>query len=276
MITSTDYQRIETAIRFLETRYQDQPSLDEVADIAGLSPYHFQRLFKRWAGVSPKRFLQYLTVNHARHALRDGSSVLDTTYETGLSGPGRLHDLFVAVDAMTPGEFKSGGAGLEIRYGVHETPFGNALIGVTERGVCGLEFVPDGEASLDRFRRHWPRARWDRDGEHTAAVIHRIFGNARERRPVTLLLRGTNFQLKVWEALLAIAPGTVTSYSDLAVAINRPRAERAVASAVAANLVAYLIPCHRVIRKDGTLGGYRWGVDRKRTMLAWEQARLTA
>jgi AraC family transcriptional regulator of adaptative response/methylated-DNA-[protein]-cysteine methyltransferase len=269
---SRDYGRIERAISYLEEHYQDQPELDEVARAAGLSAAHFQRMFKRWAGVSPKRFVQYLTLDHARRCLADSASVLDASFEAGLSGPGRLHDLFVTYEAMTPGDYKAGGSGVEIAYGVHPSPFGPCFIGETERGVCALGFAEEGamDAPLADFAGRWPNARFRADEKHTAATAARIFGAARGR--LSLDLRGTNFQLKVWEALLRIPPGAVVSYDALAGALDKPRAARAVGSAVAANPVSYLIPCHRVIRKSGRFHNYYWGPERKRAMLAWEAA----
>lgn len=271
-----DYRRIEAVIRFLESKAGEQPSLQEAARAVGLSEFHLQRLFRRWAGVSPKRFLQYLTVQHAKHALRDGLSVLATAYEAGLSGPGRLHDLFVAVEAVTPGAYKALGSGLEVRYGLAPTPFGECLVAVTDRGVCGLEFVTDAdrEGAFDRLRRAWPGARLVESSAAARSIIERIFGPAAGRRePITLFLKGTNFQLKVWQALLQIPSGAATSYGALAEAIDQPSAARAVGSAVGRNPIAYLIPCHRVLRESGTFGDYRWGAERKRAMLGWEAAR---
>lgn len=268
----TEYERIERAIRYLESHASEQPGLDEVAAAAGLSPFHFQRLFRRWAGVSPKRFLQLLTVEHAKHLLAGSASVLDAAFEAGLSGPGRLHDHFVTLEAVSPGEYKHGGAGLEIRHGVHPSPFGLALVGETDRGVCALAFVDRGgePAALDWLRSSWPEARLAADPAATRATVRRIF----ERRgPTPLLVSGTNFQVQVWRALLAIPPGRVCSYGRLARAVGRPGAARAVGAAVGANRISYLIPCHRVIRAVGALGGYRWGTRRKRAMLAWESAR---
>ncbi len=271
-----DYRRIEAVIRFLEGHAGEQPSLREAAAAVGLSEFHLQRLFRRWAGVSPKRFLQYLTVQHAKEVLREGRSVLATAYETGLSGAGRLHDLFVAVEAVTPGEYKEFGEDVVIRYGFAPSPFGDCLIAVTDRGVCGLEFVVEGGrgAPVERLERTWPGARLIHHRATAASYVNRIFGLAAGRtEPITLLLKGTNFQLKVWRALLQIAPGAATSYEALAEAIHRPTAARAVGNAVGKNPIAYLIPCHRVLHKSGDLGGYHWGSARKQAILGWEGAR---
>ena len=272
-----DYNRIEKAILFLEENYHRQPELREVAQSVNLSEFHFQRLFRRWAGISPKRFVQFLTVEHAKKLLGEAHSVLDATYDAGLSSPGRLHDLFVNIEAMTPGEFKARGAGLHINYGYHANPFGECLLCVTDRGICGLGFVDEGgRAQLLRdFKSRWPHARWEENARVTQPYINRIFSgeNRNGARPITLLLRGTNFQIKVWEALLRIPMGTVVPYEDLAVKVCSARAARAVGGAVGKNPIAFLIPCHRVIRKAGGIGGYHWGTARKRAMLAWEAAR---
>ncbi len=273
-----DYARIAAAIRYLDAHQASQPSLDAVAAHLHLSPWHFQRLFARWAGISPKRFVQYLTVDHARTLLAQTSNVLDASLESGLSGPGRLHDLFVHVEAVTPGEYKSGGQGLAIRYGFHLSPFGRCLLAVTERGICGLVFVEDvpgsAEAALASLRTRWPAATLLRDEAATARVMESIFpaDALAEPRPVHLLLKGTNFQLKVWEALLRVPAGGVTTYATVAQTIQQPAAARAVGSAVGANAIAYLIPCHRVIRKSGIVEGYRWGTVRKKAILGWEAA----
>jgi len=262
-----DYQRIERAIVFLDAHAPRRPSLDEAAAHVGLSPYHFQRLFQRWAGTSPKRFLQYLTAGHAQECLRDARTVLDTTLDIGLSSPGRLHDLLVSVCAVTPGEVRRLGEGLRIQYGVHETPFGRARLAVTPRGITSLEFVDQTPAS--NLAEQWPRAELVHDPDATAVWIERIFSRSGS---LPVLLRGTNLQLRVWEALLRIPEGTVVSYGSLAGALGKPTAARAVAGAVAKNPIAYLIPCHRVLRATGAIGGYRWGTARKRAMLAHELA----
>ena len=277
--TSLDYRRIALAIRFLDAHVVEQPSLEEVAREIGLSPFHAQRLFTRWAGISPKRFLGLLTVGHAKAALQAGESVLDASYEVGLSGPSRLHDLFVGFEAMTPGEYKQQGARLTIRYGIHPTRFGEALLLATERGICGLSFVDgDPEEALAEARTAWPLSQLVHDPAATGALVRQLFDGAGDGAgaPPQLLLKGTNFQVKVWSALLRVPPGRVVSYLDLASAIGQPRAVRPVANALAHNPVGYLVPCHRVIRATGALGDYRWGQTRRRALLAWESAQAEA
>lgn len=274
-MSASDYRLIEQAIRFLGDNVRRQPELREVAASVGLSEFHFQRLFQRWAGVSPKRFLQFQTAQEAKRVLRQAGDLLDASYGSGLSGPGRLHDLIVNVDAVTPGEYKRGGAGLVISWGVHASPFGDCLLGVTPRGVCALEFLrPETRAeALARLRASWEHAELRHAPQPTAAVAARIFGpHAHRQAPLAVLVKGTNFQIKVWEALLRIPSGAVTSYGRLARSVGQPRAARAVGSAVAANPIAYLIPCHRVIRGTGAFGDYRWGAVRKRVLLSAELA----
>jgi AraC family transcriptional regulator of adaptative response/methylated-DNA-[protein]-cysteine methyltransferase len=273
-----DYERVASSIRFLEERSGDDPSLDEIAAQVELSPYHFERLFKRWAGTTPKRFLQCLRVEHAKQLLRDSRSVLDASLEAGLSGPSRLHDLFCTLEAVTPGEFKKGGEGLEIRHAVHSTPFGNCFVASTERGICRLGFCDrEGEATevLGALRSEWPRAQLVEDHGGTRPLIERVFRGPGQgsRGPLHLFVRGTNFQVQVWRALLAIPDGHLLSYQDVARGLGRPSASRAVASAIAANPVAVLIPCHRVLRSSGAISGYRWGPERKRALIAYEAAR---
>ena len=271
-----DYRRIEQAIAYLDEHALEQPSLDDVAEHIGLSSYHFQRLFKSWAGVSPKRFLQYLTIENAKNLLRESTSVLDTALDVGLSGPSRLHDLFVSVEAMTPGEFKAQGKDLVISYGFHTTPFGECLLAVTPRGICRLAFVdpetrPD---ALDELQMSWQEATIVENHSAGKDAIKTIFGQTcgRAQTPIKVLLRGTNFQVKVWEALLRIPEGSVVSYGSLANAIGRPKAHRAVGTAAGHNPIGYLIPCHRVLRANGEIGGYHWGTTRKRAILAREAA----
>jgi len=271
-----DYERIEKAIQFLTENYHQQPSLEAVARSVNLSEYHFQRLFRRWAGISPKRLVQFLTLEHAKKALEESRSVLDASYDAGLSSPSRLHDLFVNAEAMTPGAFKSKGAGLEISYGFHPSPFGECLLTVTERGICGLGFVADGgrAQALKDFKQRWPAAEFQENPQKTRIYVDRIF-NSKKRNgahPVKLLLLGTNFQIKVWEALLRVPPGSVVSYEDLARRLGKPAASRAVGSAVGRNPISFLIPCHRAIRKMGITGDYHWGAARKKAILAWEAA----
>ncbi|WP_413204618.1 bifunctional transcriptional activator/DNA repair enzyme AdaA [Rhodospirillum sp. A1_3_36] len=276
---SRDYERMARAIAWLDAHALDQPDLDAVAAAVHLSPYHFQRLFTRWTGLSPKRFLGCLTLTEAKRVLAETGNVLDTALDLGLSGPSRLHDLFVTHEAMSPGEMKSGGAGLSIRYGVHDGPFGAVLPLITERGLCGLHFLDPcepgsvGEA-LEEAQAKWPKARFLADPEATAPVVAALFpaGGGKPRGTVKLLLSGTNFQVKVWEAALRVPPGALVSYQAIARAIGKPKAVRAVGNALGANSIALLIPCHRVIRGTGALGDYRWGQTRKRVIQAWEQA----
>lgn len=271
--SSEDYLRIEQAIHYLENHYREQPSLEEVAANIGLSEFHFQRLFTRWAGVSPKRFLQFLTKEGAKDLLSRSENLLDTTHQVGLSSLGRLHDLFVTTEAVTPGEYKTRGEGVTIRYGIHLTPFGKCLIGLTERGICHLGFVEGSEGqAIDNFVGEWEEARLLEDYRSTAALVEPIFDLRYNTRikPLNLHLRGTNFQLKVWEALLQIPAGSVTTYEGVARRIGQPNASRAVGSAVGHNPIAVLIPCHRVIRKVGEFGNYRYGAHRKKALLAME------
>jgi AraC family transcriptional regulator, regulatory protein of adaptative response / methylated-DNA-[protein]-cysteine methyltransferase len=270
---SRDYRRIERAIAFIEQNRERRPDLAEISRAAGLSEFHFQRLFSRMVGISPKKYAQYLTKEAARALLDESGNLLDSSLDVGLSGPGRLHDLFVTCEAVTPGEYKSRGRGLDIRYGFHPTPFGEALLALTDRGICALFFAGEGErrAALDRLREDWSNAHCAVDQAATGAVARRIFAPvASAKGPLTLYLRGTNFQVKVWEALLSIPPGRLTTYERIARSIGAPQALRAVGAAVGRNPVAFVIPCHRVIRKSGDLGGYHWGVERKRLILAWE------
>ena len=278
VVTPADYERVERAIRYLETRFREQPSLGELARECGVSEFHFQRMFTRLVGISPKRFLQYQTISHARGLLARSRSVLDATYEAGLSSAGRLHDLFVAVDAVTPGEFKRHGEGLAIDYGFHRTPFGEALVAVTARGICGLWFVRgERQGAHSELARTWPEATLREREAATAPVAAAVFSRGYPSGGrLGLLLRGTNFQIKVWEALLRIPEGAVVTYEDIAAAIGRPRAVRAVGNAVGSNPVSYLVPCHRVIRKSGEFGNYGGGRERKRLMLGVEIARVAA
>jgi AraC family transcriptional regulator of adaptative response/methylated-DNA-[protein]-cysteine methyltransferase len=266
--------RIARAIAHVVEHYQEQPSLEVMAAHAGLSPHHFQRTFKRWAGISPKRFLQYVTLGAAKRHLSDDASVLDAALDSGLSGPSRLHDLFVQCEAMTPGEFKALGEHLVIRWGLHDTPLGRVLLGVTERGICWLAFVEQDDGPvIAEFERVWSGARLVQDDLGTAPVAGRVFAVAGDRtEPLPLLLRGTNFQIKVWEALLRIPFGQLVTYGQIAQAIGQPRAGRAVGRAVGANNVSWLIPCHRVILSTGVIHNYRWGVRQKRVLTSFEGA----
>jgi AraC family transcriptional regulator of adaptative response/methylated-DNA-[protein]-cysteine methyltransferase len=271
-MSTTDYARVEKAIRYLEQNARRQPKLAEVAAQVGLSEFHFQRLFQRWAGISPKRFLQCLTAGYAEELLKQSPNLLDAAYAAGLSSPSRLHGLFVRLHAVTPAQWRSGGAGVAIRYGFHDTPFGRCLLALTDMGVCHLGFVEgDAATALGELRAAWPGARLQADAAVTRAAAMRIFSRAPERgAPLQLWVRGSPFQVKVWQALLRIPPGAVASYGDVAAALGAPQAARAVGSAVAQNAIAYLIPCHRVIRQTGVVGDYRWGGARKKAMLAWE------
>jgi AraC family transcriptional regulator, regulatory protein of adaptative response / methylated-DNA-[protein]-cysteine methyltransferase len=268
--SAEDYQRIEQAILYLENHYREQPSLDEVAANIGLSEFHFQRLFTRWAGVSPKRFLQFLTKEGAKGLLSRSENLLETTHQVGLSSLGRLHDLFVTAEAVTPGQYKTRGEGVTIRYGLHASPYGKCLVAVTERGICHLGFVETSEGdAIDNLVANWKNAEMIEDHSSTVPFVDAIF-NAAPGTPLHVHLRGTNFQLKVWEALLQIPAGAVTTYEGLAQRIGQPYASRAVGSAVGHNPIAVLIPCHRVIRKIGNFGNYRYGASRKKALLAKE------
>ena len=270
---SQDYERIEQAIRFLEENFRRQPSLGEIAGHLGLSEYHFQRLFTRWVGISPKRFLQFLTKEYVEKLLQESHNVLEVTFESGLSSPGRLHDLLVSCEAVTPGEYKSQGEGVVIQYGFHPSPFGEYLLACTQRGICSLMFVEPGsrEEAAEHLKNRWKRAQIEENSQATRSLAGLVFmGNKRELLPV--YLRGTNFQIKVWEALLRIPSGTVVTYEDIAVSIGLPRASRAVGNAVAHNPLAVIIPCHRVIRKDGEFGNYLSGTARKKALCGWEMA----
>jgi AraC family transcriptional regulator, regulatory protein of adaptative response / methylated-DNA-[protein]-cysteine methyltransferase len=268
----SDYERVAEAIDYISSHIDEQPSLDDVAKKLNLSPYHFQRLFTRWAGISPKRFLQTLTVNHAKELLNDSVSVVDASNRLGLSSTSRLHDHFVHLEAVTPGEYKSSGEGLKINYGVHETRFGKAFVAVTERGICQLSFMDDSNDSMfvDELEQCWVSASIKESGKITKPYIQSIFSNNKKQQSLSLYVKGTNFQINVWKALLNVPIGKLTSYGQLASLIGNPKASRAVGSAVGANPVSLLIPCHRVIRASGVIGEYRWGSIRKRSMLSWE------
>lgn len=273
----TDYDRIARAIEFIGGRVGSQPTLKEISDHLHMSPFHFQRVFCRWAGVTPKRFLQVLTLERAKKLLNESKSLLEVSDSVGLSSGSRLYDHFVQLEAVTPGEYKTGGAGLAIEYGMQGTPFGRAFVAATPRGVCSLAFVERSgvAAHLAALSGKWPRAVLRENRTRTLAIIRALFDpDLRPERPLSLHVSGTNFQISVWKALLQIPPGSVTSYSRVAAAIGRPSSARAVGRAVAENPVAFLIPCHRVIRQCGELGGYHWGETRKHAIHAWESARL--
>lgn len=275
-----DFARIERALAYIRAHFRDQPELDEIAAAAALSPFHFQRLFTRWAGVSPKQFLGYLTLDHAKRALDRADSVLDAAYDAGLSGPSRLHDLFVNFEGITPGQYKAMGDGLDVRYGVHSGFLGDFVVAVTDRGICGLQFVnvaeEDGaEAALADIRRRLPGATFRPAQDETWAACESVFSPARgdPARPLRLWYKGTNFQIKVWQALLSIPAGALVTYGDIARAIGEPTAARAVGSAIGANPIGLLIPCHRVIRATDLFEtNYRWGAERKLALIGWEQA----
>lgn len=280
---SRDYNAIRDAIQFLTEHHQDQPELGDLARHLGVSETHCQKLFKRWCGLSPKEFLQAVTIDHARRLLDGSASVLDCALDLGLSGGGRLHDLFVDHEAMTPGDYKRRGDGLVIAYGFHPCPFGEALLLATDRGVAGLAFVNEDtgegrqEALADMMRR-WPRATYIEAPERTAPYAERIFDPAHwtPEQPIRLVMIGTDFEVRVWEALLKIPMGRAVSYTDIARHIGQPTASRAVGSAVGRNPISFVVPCHRVLRTDGSLGGYHWGLTRKRALIGWETGHVRA
>lgn len=273
---NTDYERIEKVITYLENNWIDQPSLEDLSALLNLSPFHFQRLFTRWAGISPKQFLQFLTLDYAKDRLQENSSVLDAAYESGMSSPSRLHNTFVVIEGITPGEYKSKGEGLEILYGMHDSPFGKCFIGLTNRGVCRLSFISDAdlEAELVFLGEKWPKAIIKKNLPATGQTVDAIFARCAElaTKPLKILLKGSNFQIKVWDALLRIPAGCLTTYGNIAKVLGMSGAARAVGGAVGANPVAYLVPCHRVIRKLGAFGGYAYGPARKKAIIGWEMA----
>lgn len=278
---TADYKRVEAAIRYIEEHRLDQPSLEDIARAVNLSPYHFQRLFTRWAGVSPKRFLGFLTYSHARTMLEGTASVLDAALESGLSGPGRLHDLFLTFEAVTPGDIKRRGGGITIRYGFHSSPFGPCILGATERGICRLSFIEPGtrEGAVAELQALWPAAVLRLEPEYTGPLMDRIFAGRRDGQPLRLSASGTHFQIKVWEALLKLPLGRVVTYAQLAHNIGHPKAARAVGNALNKNPLAFLIPCHSVIRSlqvAGGTDGYRWGSVRRKAIIAWEAAQADA
>jgi len=269
-----DYERVASVIRFLDQHHTEQPDLSALADAAGLSPFHFHRLFSTWAGVTPKDFLQCLTLEHVKQLLRDGDNVFDAAINAGLSGPGRLHDLCVTIEAASPGEMKTGGAGIQIDFGFAETPFGQALIAESKRGICYLSFVNGNgrTAARERLASEWPNAKLNRNDSRIAELTAAIFtdGRSTSRSPLRTFVRGTPFQIRVWRALLRIPSGSLTTYGRLAEAIGQSKAARAVGSAVGANPISYIIPCHRVIQETGALGNYGGGQIRKQVMVGWE------
>jgi AraC family transcriptional regulator, regulatory protein of adaptative response / methylated-DNA-[protein]-cysteine methyltransferase len=275
-----DYAVVRRAIAYISEHWRSQPEIDEIAAAVGTTTADLHHVFRRWAGLTPKAFLQAITLDNARRLLRSSASVLDAAYEVGLSGPGRLHDLFVTHEAMSPGEWKSGGEGLSVAYGFHPSPFGSALVMTTERGLAGLAFADPGEeeAALADMRGRWPKARYGEDKERTGAIARRIFDPTlwRPERPLRVVLIGTDFEVRVWETLLGIPMGRATTYSDIAAKLGKPKASRAVGAAVGKNPVSFVVPCHRVMGKSGDLTGYHWGITRKRAMLGWEAGRVEA
>jgi AraC family transcriptional regulator, regulatory protein of adaptative response / methylated-DNA-[protein]-cysteine methyltransferase len=271
----TDYEKIEKAIYFIQENFQMQPDLDEVASVVHLSSFHFQRMFKDWAGVSPKKFLQYISIEHAKKLLKEKQPLLDVSFETGLSGSGRLHDLFVNIEGMTPGEYKNGGSSLQINYSFAESPFGEIIIASTVKGICHLAFVTNKNDSLTNLKNNFPNAAFKQLTDMIQQNALQIFNTDwSDLSEVKLHLKGTPFQLKVWEALLKIPFGGLVNYSSIAGNINHPKASRAVGTAIGSNPIAYLIPCHRVIKSTGTIGDYHWGAAKKTAILGWESARL--
>ena len=280
-----NYHRIEQAILYLENNVQRQPDLEEVAEKVHLSPFHFQRIFTEWAGISPKRFLQYLTVDFLKSKLQDSKNLVEVAEAAGLSSQSRVYDLFTTLEAVTPLEYKRSGTGIRIDYGFHETPFGLCLLGVTERGVCWLSFLgldEDPKYELEKMKEHWNNSLFHQEQGLTKSFVQKVFqlppseaGDSFGEGKLHLFVKGTNFQIKVWEALLRIPMGGVTTYQQIARSIHHPKALQAVGSAVGSNRVAYLIPCHRVIRKDGILGEYRWSSSRKKSMIGWEMAKAS-
>ena len=270
----TDYDVVRRAVEYISEHWRDQPSLEQIATVVGMQPLSLQRLFTRWAGLSPKAFVQALTLNHARSLLADSASVLDATYEVGLSGPGRLHDLFVTHDAMTPGDFKAKGEGIVIRWTFHSSPFGYALVMMTERGLAGLAFADPGrqQAALADMKARWPRATYVEDEAATAPYARRIFDRTtwRPDQPLRIFMIGSDFEIRVWETLLKLPLGKATTYSDIAAHIGKPTAARAVGAAIGKNPISFVVPCHRVLGKGGSLCGYHWGLTRKRAILGWE------
>lgn len=275
---AADYETVRRTLAFITERWRDQPTIEAMAAHVGLSPGHLHHLFRRWAGLTPKAFLQAITLDAARALLRDEASVLDTSFEVGLSGPGRLHDLFVTHEAMTPGDYKQGGAGLTLRYGFHGSPFGIAIAVITDRGLAGLGFCDPGEEAdaLADMRGRWPRATFVEDQLATGKTVAQVFDPAAIRRdtPVRVVLIGTDFEVRVWETLLRIPMGKATTYSTLATHIGRPTAARAVGAAVGKNPVSFVVPCHRVLGRSGGLTGYHWGLTRKQAMLGWEAGQV--
>jgi AraC family transcriptional regulator of adaptative response/methylated-DNA-[protein]-cysteine methyltransferase len=275
---ASDYEIVKRAIAYTTENYREQPEVGAIAHAAGTDPRRLNELFRRWCGLSPNVVLQSVTLDNARKILRESPNILDASYELGLSGPGRLHDLFVTHESMSPGEWKTGGEGLTVYYGFHPSPFGSALIMATDRGLCGLAFADGGgeRAALDDMKSRWPNARYAEDSARTVPYAQRIFdsGKWKADTPLRVVLIGTDFEVRVWETLLRIPMGRATTYSDIAQKLERPKAARAVGAAVGKNPISFVVPCHRVVGKSGALTGYHWGLTRKRAMLGWEAARV--
>jgi AraC family transcriptional regulator, regulatory protein of adaptative response / methylated-DNA-[protein]-cysteine methyltransferase len=275
-----DYDSVRRAIAFISERWREQPTIEAMADAAAVTPDELHHLFRRWAGLTPKAFMQALTLDHAKGLLRDSASVLDAALDSGLSGPGRLHDLFVTHEAMSPGEWKNGGTGMTLRYGFHPSPFGTAIVIATGRGLAGLAFADPGEEHIAfaDMKRRWPNATYIEDSDGTVGLAQRVFDTKmwRSDQPLRVVLIGTDFEVRVWETLMRIPMGKATTYSDIANNIGRPKAPRAVGAAVGKNPISFVVPCHRVIGKSGELTGYHWGLTRKRAMLGWEAGTVAA
>ncbi|OKO68049.1 bifunctional helix-turn-helix domain-containing protein/methylated-DNA--[protein]-cysteine S-methyltransferase [Bradyrhizobium sp. NAS96.2] len=273
-----DYDSVRRAIAFISEHWRAQPTIEAMADAAAVTPDELHHLFRRWAGLTPKAFMQALTLDHAKNLLRDSASVLDAALDSGLSGPGRLHDLFVTHEAMSPGEWKTGGGGMTLRYGFHPSPFGTAIVIATDRGLAGLAFADPGDeqTAFADMRRRWPNATYVEDTDGTTALAQRVFDTRlwRADQPLRVVLIGTDFEVRVWETLLKIPMGRAVSYSDIACNINSPKASRAVGAAVGRNPVSFVVPCHRALGKSGALTGYHWGITRKQAMLGWEAGQV--
>ena len=272
-----NYQRIAVAIDYIKTHFKEQPSLEELASVVGLSPSHFQRLFSDWAGVSPKKFIQFLSLDYAKQILKDNqTSLLDAAYETGLSGTSRLHDLFINIESMTPGEFKNGGQNLSINYSFANSPFGKVIVASTNKGVCHISFEDDESLALENLKSHFPNAKYE-EAEDTFQhnALNTFSKDLDNITQIKLHLKGTEFQLKVWESLLKLPHASLATYGSIADNIDQPKASRAVGTAIGKNPIAFLIPCHRVIQKSGNLGGYMWGETRKSAIIGWEASQQT-
>ncbi|GKQ54035.1 transcriptional regulator [Bradyrhizobium sp. Ce-3] len=273
-----DYDSVRRAIAFISEHWRTQPTIEAMADAAAVTPDELHHLFRRWAGLTPKAFMQALTLDHAKNLLRDSASVLDAALDSGLSGPGRLHDLFVTHEAMSPGEWKTGGGGMTLRYGFHPSPFGTAIVIGTDRGLAGLAFADPGDeqTAFADMKRRWPNAIYVEDTNGTTALAQRVFDTRlwRADQPLRVVLIGTDFEVRVWETLLKVPMGRAVSYSDIACKINSPKASRAVGAAVGRNPVSFVVPCHRALGKSGALTGYHWGITRKQAMLGWEAGQV--